>query len=67
MYESEKRLISAAIRFWENYRPIGWNLEQHLKNHLVNSRNEVEDILFWRVASVIRSRRRKNKQKKKSK
>lgn len=53
--ELAKELHGAALAWWENHRPVGWSLRQHLDNPGVNCVGEQERSLAQAVAAAAES------------
>lgn len=47
-------VITAAIRWWKNRRPLAWDQATHLKHPKVNTVTEVEARLAATVATHIK-------------
>ncbi|MBI4695500.1 MAG: hypothetical protein HY749_15900 [Gammaproteobacteria bacterium] len=45
---------AAARHWWEQQRPVGWTIEQHLEHPRVNTTSPSESALAIAVARVIR-------------
>lgn len=50
-------VISSAKAWWENKRPKGWSLDEHLASPKVYTASEQEALLAARVADLIRKER----------
>lgn len=61
MTKQEKIVIEKAIKWWENHRPLSFNLRKHLDNPDINCLREVEASLAEEVALLLRARRNKKK------
>jgi hypothetical protein len=51
-------IMVGAVQWWENRRPVGWTLEQHLASPGVNQVTGPETELANSVANYILRRRR---------
>jgi hypothetical protein len=51
--EAERAVLKAAVAWWESRRPMGWALDQHLKNPAVNTHDQAERLLAITVAKAV--------------
>lgn len=51
--EAGEEVIQAALAWWENLRPVGWGLRQHLDNPTINTMSKSECELAKRVANAV--------------
>jgi len=48
--------MDKAVAWWKAKRPIGWSLERHLENPVVNCITDIENALARKVAVVVNFR-----------
>lgn len=53
MSSLEKELRSAAIRWWENRRPLQWSQMDHVRNPAINTSTAAERDLACVVAKIV--------------
>jgi hypothetical protein len=53
MNDTETTLVRAAIRWWIDRRPHGWDLPKHLKNPTVNMHTTNEEYLGKAIAEYL--------------
>lgn len=57
MNSRERRIINAAVRWWERKKPVAWSREQHLAEPLVNTATKIEMSLADVVADYLRNKK----------
>lgn len=52
----ERRVIIAAVEWWEMHRPVAWTPSEHLQNPGVNTPTATARMLAEAVAAYLRDR-----------
>jgi hypothetical protein len=52
---SQERIIALAQTWWEDFRPLGWTEEMHLRHPAINMASELERALAEAVCSWLKA------------